>query len=188
MKRQHIIALALLLLVVVFWFYRSGGGPGEAAIDLVEMFGQLPEDRRRATLPQDQAFQVQTVEIGGEQKKSLYAHPTTRVTYTVTIPNDAWFRAWLGIKPEAWTQPSDGVLFRVGVSDGRTYEELVNQHVDPANNASDRRWVPVTADLSAYAGQTVDIILNTNSSLPGRGDDPGNDWALWGSPEVIVQR
>lgn len=188
MKRQHIIALIVLLLIVGFWFYRSSTGPGSAAIDLAEMFAQLPEDRRRATMPQDQAFAVETIDIGGEQKKSLYAHPTTRVTFTVTVPNDAWFRAALALKPDAWTKSTDGVLFRMGVSDGRTYEELINQHVDPMNNASDRRWVPVTADLSAYAGQTIDIILNTNSSLPGRGDDPANDWALWGSPEVIVQR
>lgn len=188
MKRQHVIALVVLVLVVGFWLFRSTGGPGDTAIDLVEMFAELPEDRRRATLPQDQAFRVETVDIGGEQKQALFAHPTTRVTYTVTVPNDAWFRAWLGLKPEAWTKSADGVLFRVGVSDGRTYEELVNQHVDPANNASDRRWVPVTADLSAYAGQTIDIILNTNSSLPGRGDDAGNDWAVWGNPAVIVQR
>lgn len=188
MKRQHVIALAVLLLVIGFWFYRSASGPGEAAVDLIAMFAQLPEDRRRSNMPADQAFQVENVDIAGEQKPSLFAHPTSRVTYTVTIPNDAWFRSWLALKQEVWTTSEDGVLFRMGISDGRTYEELINQHVDPANNASDRRWVPVTADLSAYAGQTVDIVLNTNSSLPGRGDNPANDWAVWGSPEVIVQR
>ena len=29
----------------------------------------------------------------------------------------------------------DGVLFRFGVSDGRTYDELLRQHVDPLNNS-----------------------------------------------------
>ena len=63
------------------------------------------------------------------------------------------------------------MLFRFGVSDGRTYDELLKQHVDPLHNTNDRRWIPVTIDLSAYAGQQVDIIFNTNSSLPGRGND-----------------
>ena len=80
------------------------------------------------------------------------------------------------------------MLFRLGVSDGRTYDELLKQHVDPLHNTSDRRWIPVTIDLSAYAGQQVDIIFNTNSSLPGRGDDNRFDWSVWGQPEIFIQR
>ena len=48
----------------------------------------------------------------------------------------------------------------------------MNQHVDPVNNPSDRRWVPVDVDLSAYAGQAVELIFNTNTSPKGRGDNP----------------
>ena len=66
-------------------------------------------------------------------------------------------------------------------------EELVNQHVDPANNPSDRRWVPVDVDLSAYAGQAIEVIFNTNSSPKGRGDNPSFDWAVIGDPAIIVR-
>jgi hypothetical protein len=34
----------------------------------------------------------------------------------------------------------------------------------------------------------VDLIFNTNSSLPGRGDNAANDWAVWGSPELFIHR
>ncbi len=49
----------------------------------------------------------------------------------------------LGMKPEAWTQEGNGVCFIVGVSDGRAFETLFTQHVNPFGNAADRRWIPV---------------------------------------------
>ena len=51
---------------------------------------------------------------------------------------------------------------------------------------SDRRWIPIEVDLSAYGGLAVDLIFNTNSSMPGRGDNPANDWAVWGTPEIFL--
>jgi hypothetical protein len=33
----------------------------------------------------------------------------------------------------------------------------------------------------------VRIILNTNSSLPGQGDNTVHDWAVWGEPRVEVR-
>ena len=75
------------------------------------------------------------------------------------MPEDGRLQAWLAVKEETWDKQTDGVLFRIGISDGREYEELVNQHVDPGNNPSDRRWVPIDVDLSAYAGQAVEADL-----------------------------
>ncbi|MFN8059584.1 MAG: hypothetical protein U0Q12_10500 [Vicinamibacterales bacterium] len=188
MKRSHLIALVVVLALVAFWWSRRGADR-LPAIDLVEMFAQLPETSRRTNVTDKAtAINTGTLAIGGDEKPILFMHPTSRVTYVVTVPYDGWFRAFLAIRPEAWEQPGDGVLFRMGVSDGRTYDELINVHVDPANNPSDKRWVEVSADLSAYAGQTVEVVLNTNSSLPGRGDDTRNDWAVWGSPQILVQR
>ena len=63
----------------------------------------------------------------------------------------------------------DGVLFRIGISDGKgKYEEFLKQHVNPQRRPEDRRWIPVDLDLSAYANQKVEVIFNTNASLPGR--------------------
>jgi hypothetical protein len=154
------------------------------AIDLV---AQFPSAEKRSNGPLELVYAIQDVAIKGETRHCVYMHPTSRLTYKITVPNDGSFRAWLGIKEEAWDKQSDGVLFRVGISDGREYDELINQHVDPANNPSDRRWVPVTADLSAYAGQQVDLVINTNSSLPGHGDNPAWDFAVIGDPAIIVQ-
>ncbi len=154
----------------------------------VALIDQFPQAERKSVLPLDQAYSIMNVAINGETHKCIYMHPTSRLTFKgVTIPKDAWLRVWVALRPEVWAKAGDGVLFRFGVSDGRTYDDLVRQHVDPANNQSDRRWIPLEVDLSSYGGLSVDLIFNTVSSLPGHGDNPANDWAVWADPEVYVQ-
>ena len=53
----------------------------------------------------------------------------TRITWHAQVPDDGWLSVNVALKPEAWTQEGDGVLFFVGVSDGRAYEQLFSQHV-----------------------------------------------------------
>jgi hypothetical protein len=188
MNRNQIIALVaiLVLLAAGIWYVRRGRSVA-VAIDLVELYPSA--ETRSNVSPKEAAFALKDETLAGETKKSIYMVPTSRLIYKrVEIPESAWLRVWLGIREEGWTQSTDGVLFRVGVSDGRTYDELLKQHVDPLHNTNDRRWIPVTIDLSAYAGQQVDVIFNTNSSLPGRGDDSRYDFAVWGQPEIYVQR
>jgi hypothetical protein len=80
------------------------------------------------------------------------------------------------------------VVFRIGVSDGRTYYELLTRHVNPYDAPDDRRWIPVTVDLRPFAGKAVDIIFNTDPSPPGVPADGRNDLALWGEPTVAPAR
>jgi hypothetical protein len=183
-NRVLIAAIAVLVIAFVIFWYSRRTGEAPIAVDLLEQF-QTAE--KRSTLPAEQAFSITDVTIAGESNRALFAHPTSRVIWKVTVPNDASLRAALGIKPDAWDKEGDGVLFRIGISDGRTYEELLNQHVNPAQVEGDRKWVPVNIDLSAYAGEEVEIIFNTNSSLPGRGDDSRHDWALWATPRIVVR-
>ena len=189
MKRTHVILaiVAVIVLAAAIWFWQRSRGE-QVAVDLVEVFSTVPADMRRSSVPQAAAYSVGDHRIGADSRKGIYMHPTSRLTFPkVTIPDEGRLQVWLGIKEEAWDKPSDGVLFRFGVSDGREYDELLNQHVDPAHNPNDRRWVPVDIDLSAYAGQQVDLIFNTNSSVPGAGDNPGHDFAVWGGPSIIVR-
>jgi hypothetical protein len=185
MKRSYLIVAAVVVVLVLGWYFMRRGGGANVAVDLVEQF---PAAEKRSSGPLDQVFGVMDVSIKGETRHSIYIHPTSRLTYKVTVPEDGWLQAWFALKEEMWEKSSDGVLFRIGVADGREYEELVNQHVDPANNPSDRRWVPVKVDLSAYAGQQIDLVFNTNTSLPNHGDNPLYDWAIIGDPAIIVQR
>ncbi|HVL68458.1 MAG TPA: hypothetical protein VM364_14440 [Vicinamibacterales bacterium] len=179
-NRAALVAIAAIALLVAGWWLFTRGGAA-TAIDLIEQF-DAAEKR-----PAGGSFTVEEVDLNGETRRAINAQPPTRITWKVRVPDDAWLKVAVGLKPEAWTQEGNGVLFLVGVSDGRTFDELFTQHVSPFTNAGDRRWIPVWVDLSAYAGEEVDLIFNTRTSPAGQGDDPRHDLAVWGAPEVVVR-
>jgi hypothetical protein len=181
-NRAVLTAIVIVLVVIAGWWLLRRGGRGEA-IDLIARF-DTAEKR-----PSPDVFQVSDQTLAGDAKRAISVTPVTgsRLIWKVRIPDDGWLRVAVGLKPEAWTQEGDGVLFRVGVSDGRTYEELFTQHVDPFHNAGDRHWIPVMVDLSAYAGEEMSVIFNTNSSQPRKGDDQRGDLAVWGAPEIVIR-
>ena len=47
--------------------------------------------------------------------------------------------------------------------------------------------MPVFVDLSAYAGEEVGIDLQHRTSAERTADDPRNDMALWGAPEIVIR-
>jgi hypothetical protein len=187
MNKRVILVLVAAAVIAGGWWYLRGGGGAPTALVLTDLF---PQAEKRSTMPIEQAYQVMDVTIDNQTRRSIFMHPTSRLIFKgVTLPRDAWLRVWVALRPEVWERPEgDGVLFRFGVSDGRTYDDLVRQHVDPQHNQGDRRWIPLEVDLSSYGGLSVDLIFNTESALPGRGDNPANDWAVWGSPEVFLRR
>jgi hypothetical protein len=173
------VVLAIVLLAAGWWLFRRGSA--DPATRLIPL---LATAEKR---PAGGTFEVIQADVNGETKEAIYTVPPSRLYFKVQLPDDAWLRVAVATKPETWTQEGDGVLFRFGVADGRTYDELFTQHVNPFANEGDRKWIQVWVDLSAYGGEEVDLIFNTNTSAAGQGDDPRNDHALWGAPEVVVR-
>jgi hypothetical protein len=96
------------------------------------------------------------------------------------------------MKPQSWTMQGNGVIFQIGVSNGKTYEELLRLHVNPFTEPGDRQWKDLTLDLSPYSGQAVDLIFNNLSGPdPPAGqpftDDRNGDLPLWGAPRVVTK-
>jgi hypothetical protein len=179
MKGNRAVLTAIVILVVVlagWWLFRRDRGQ---PIDLLTQYDQARKDGK--------PFGLEEVALGGETKRAIAAPPNGRVHFHVRVPNDGWLKVALGLKPEAWEKEGNGVYFFVGVSDGRAYEDLFTQTVNPFRNPSERRWIPVMVDLSAYAGQDMDIIFNTRASAPGQGADARNDLPLWGAPEIVTR-
>ena len=175
-SRAAVIAVAILVIAVAAWFVlRRGGAEG---VDLLTHFDQA---KKQGT----GTFTVVDATLGNETKKAISAPPDGRITFHVKVPDDGWLKVSLGMKPESWTIEGNGVHFYAGVSDGRAFEVLFTQTVNPFANPSERRWIPVTVDLSAYAGEEMDIILNTVASGPGVPPDGRGDMPLWGAPEVV---
>ncbi len=173
--------VAVVLLVAGWWLFRRGDSA--ARIDLIE---QLPTAEKR---PADRAFPVSDVTINGETHKAIDAAPPSRLTWKQRIPQDAWLRVHVGLKPESFTAEGDGVLFFVVISDGRASDTLFEQYVNPFANTGERKWIPVMVDLSQYAGEEMSIIFNTRTSPPVNPprDDNRNDFAVWGAPEIITR-
>jgi hypothetical protein len=171
-------AVAVVVLALWVVFGRSGG---TVAVNFIDTFADA--EKR----PNPDVFSIVDATLNGQAKRAIFVGTASRLTWHETIPNRAWLTVSLGLKPEAWTQPGDGVLFRVGMSTGSRYDELLNVLVNPYGNPSDRGWQDISLDLSPYAGQSVDVIFNTNWSAPGHGDDRRNDLALWGAPRIVVR-
>ena len=158
------------------------GGSGER-VDLLTSF-ESTEKR-----PEPGLFRVADVTLNNETMRAIEVAPAvgTRLTWKVRVPEDGWLNVAVGMKPESWEKEGNGVLFLVGVSDGRAYDPLFTQHVDPFTNAADRRWIPIWVDVSAYGGEEVDVILNTRGGRPNQEGDIRNDLAVWGAPQIVVR-
>lgn len=186
MKKTHLAFIAVVVVAAVAYYFWTRTGGENVAVDLVE---QATAAEFRPGEKKAEMFRVAPQTIAGTTKPAIFTHASSRLIFPeVTIPDNGRFRASLAVNETAWTQDaSDGVLFRFGVDDNGRYEELLNQHVDPRHNANDRGWVPVDIDLSAYAGQKVKLIFNTNTSLPtpARIDNSAFDQAYWGEAAII---
>jgi hypothetical protein len=183
-SRAVLAAVVVVVLVVVGWwlFKRTSGAE---PIDL------LSSDRWASAKkqPAEDLFSLTDATVNGDTRHVIAVKEGSgsRLTWKVRVPEDGWLDLAVALQPDTWTKEGNGVLFRAGVSDGRAYEDLFTLHLNPFANAGDRKWVPVMVDLSAYAGEDVDVILNTNSGPKGAPDDPRNDLPLWAAPRIVVR-
>ncbi len=182
MKANRAVLTAIVVLVLIgagWWFFGRGGS--SSSVDLLETFPQAKKQ------PDPARLQIIDATVNGETKKAIVSDGATRITWSVRVPDDAWLRVDVAMKPETWEQENEGTYFFVIVSDGRNDEMLFSQHVHPFANEADRKWMPAFIDLSAYAGEQVDLIFNVRSGVGGKSTNFTNIVALWGAPAVVVR-
>jgi hypothetical protein len=177
MKMNRAVLTAVVIILVAaagWWVFRRGSAE---RIDLLARFDTAQKDGA--------PFSIVDATLAGDTKKAILAPPNGRLHFKVKVPEDGWLKLSLGMQPESWTKEGNGVYFFGGVSDGRAFEKLFEQTINPFKNPSERRWIPVMLDLSAYAGEDMEVILNTRSSGGGLPPDDRNDLPLWGAPEIV---
>jgi hypothetical protein len=111
--------------------------------------------------------------------------------WTERLPERAVLMASVGVSPALGAAGRGQAVFRIGISDERTYDELNATAVDLAANG---RWQRIAIDLSKYGGfkwslfyrprnKTWSIIFNTIVKGLGRPPTPA-DRLYWARPVV----
>ena len=131
-------------------------------------------------------LKVEQWEILGETRTVLFLHPSpsgaTTLVYPVMIRPRTVLSTALALAPGAWSGEGDGVVFEIYVEDDAGIHLLFSQYVDPKHHQQDRRWSPVSLDLSAYAGKLVRVIFSVNG---GPASDIRYDWSGWAEPRLV---
>jgi hypothetical protein len=123
--------------------------------------------------------QPQKIECGDIQLHGLFMHPPWKegtgncsaLYEPVTLPGEtpAAFRARVG--KANGSDPGDGILYKVALLDSAGIETVLAQ-----TNVLRHEWVPIQADLSRWAGQSVRFRLITDAGVR---DDSSGDWGAW---------
>jgi hypothetical protein len=186
MKRTGWLLVVAVVVVVglAYWYMR-----GSSETTAVNFIQQLSSAKQQ---PRPEAFSVKDSEIAGVRKPSIVVSEPGRITYHLTVPQNGWLKASVGLLEPSWTMKGDGVLFYIGVSEGANYEDLFRMVINPYGDPGQRRWFDVSSDLSVYAGKTVDIIFNTRPSPPPEPgqpqlDDRNGDMPVWGDPRIVIR-
>ena len=124
--------------------------------------------------PNPEVFSARDVTIGGISRPSIAASGPSRIAWDITVPKGAWVEAYVGL-PAPGLPPGGDVLFRIGTSTGKLFEDLIQQVAKPASAPGANEWTFVAADLSHLSGRTISLIFNTGG--------PG----IWGAPRVVVR-
>lgn len=125
--------------------------------------------------------QPQTVEIQSVPHRVIFAHPPSKITYTLPVEPGSSLAFAIGILPAVWDKMPHGVKFDIEVlSDGAT-ESLFSRVLMPKRNIGDRGWHNFILPLEKYSGKTVSLAFITSGST----DDLSYCWSAWGWGKII---
>ncbi len=100
------------------------------------------------------------------------------MTWRLFVPHRATLRVYAAV-PSAAGPASAAV--RLGISDGRHYDHLREQVI--TRNESAKDWVPVSADLSAYAGRKFSLFYRPDFT---KWQIVVGTYLVQGSPDGVV--
>jgi arylsulfatase A-like enzyme len=100
---------------------------------------------------------------GGPLDAVVTPEPAT-LRFHVAVPPDSLLRFGAAVEGDKQRDlERSGVEFRVAVDGHEVFSRVVN----PAGRRKDRRWIEGRVDLRGWAGQSVDLALETRAERPG---------------------
>lgn len=123
--------------------------------------------------------------LAGETHPTVFMHPPykTGVGYAsalfdnIALPEGRpMLKFAMGFRAGSTTR--DGCVFKVTVTDQGKETEVFSEQYATVN-----QWASRSVDLSAHAGKTISIKLVSDV---GPKDDSYSDWAMWGSPRIVM--
>lgn len=116
-----------------------------------------------------------------DTRPALVAVPGRPIVQQLEVPLGGALHVGLGVEFGV----RDPVVFEVSARKGAADlpRPLFERTIEPPATADAARWVDVVVDLRPFAGETVELVLETKS--PGK-LAPGLGFAVWGAPQVVA--
>jgi hypothetical protein len=108
----------------------------------------------------------------------LRAHPTSELSYDVTIPRNARLVFDIAMDPATYGQPGKGVRFEIE-RDGR---KIFSEYLDPKSKKKDRGWFHHELPLKGEGKARI-----TFRTLPAPRSNNYYCNAAWGRPHLAVK-
>ncbi len=177
MCRMGVFSLVTIAVLLGVSCARKGR---EVAVSLID---ELPN--ARVVRERDVHVRESRMTINGDTRRCLFMHPTSSAEFDLVIPAKAKLTFAIGIPPDVWGQPGDGVGFSVTIVQSEDEQRVVyRRYLNPKAREADRGWQEAEVDLTYYEGQRVKLVLATD---PGPENNPGWDWAGWAEPTLRGQ-
>ena len=120
------------------------------------------------------------ISLDTQTHEALYG---TQPPWQLTVPEHGALDLHLGMLPRAWEDHRNGeVRFVVEMDTHDGPVTLVDETLTPSTVEPHRFWLPISLDLSKYAGQEVQLHLRTE-----QGESSHADYAFWGNPMVFTK-
>ncbi len=146
------------------------------------MINEVLEQNRGHLIPgREQNIDRADIILAGDGEECLAEHPPyERLPYRIqvgTYPQEIFYFSY-GLNPFVFDKTAgDGVEFIIEVrnASGRI-RRFFSRYIDPKHNVKERHWIQGQVDLSAYRGQSIELLFTTT---PGPKGNSSYDWALW---------
>ena len=118
---------------------------------LIDLVRELPRAQVQAPASSPGA-RADFVSSTSGQVPALVMSAPSRVTWTLQFRERAELTAEVALTADPGAPAGDGVTLRIGISDNRSYDELLRLRLDKPAPGTAPAWHPILLDLTAFSG------------------------------------